>query len=105
MKKKITRNRGVQKGIDHKKLARIFLVLKEADNWLHIAEISRRAQVNQVTTRYYLDNYMKNVIENQKIHDKIRIRLIKLKPDVSFTGLIRALETLREIKDSSKNQS
>ncbi|MBU3897039.1 MAG: hypothetical protein KJ697_03865 [Nanoarchaeota archaeon] len=92
-------NRTIQKGIDHKKLARIFLVLKESNDWLYVAELARMAQLNQVTVRWYLDHYFKNVIDESKLHPKLRIRMIKLKLDVSFKDLIMSLELARRIRN------
>lgn len=85
--------------MDHRKLARIFLVLKESNDWLHIAEIARRAQLNQATVRWYLDRYLKNVIEESKLHPKIRIRMIKLKPNINFKNLIIALEMVKRARN------
>ncbi len=101
MRKGVSHSREIQKGIDYKKLARIFLVLKEANDWMHIAEIARRAQLNQATTRWYIDHYLKNVVEETVIHPKIRIRLIKLKPNISFKNLTMALETLKRIRSEN----
>lgn len=101
MRDNIKRDREVRKGIDYKKLARIFLVLKESEDWLHIAEVARRAQLNQATVRWYLDHYLKNAIEESKIHPKIRIRMVKLKPGITFKNLTMVLESLRKIKSEN----
>ena len=47
MKKKIKRDRGVGKGFDVNKLYKIWLVLSQNGDWMHVAEISRRTGMHE----------------------------------------------------------
>lgn len=96
----IKRDRRVRKGFDTYKIAKIWKALSEEGGWLHIAEIARRTKINQVTVRWYLDNYFKNIIEEQKIAPTIKIRLVRLKQGVDFIAFVRALELIKSIKKS-----
>ena len=101
-KGKIKRDRKVRKGIDYEKLSKIWKVMIQAGDWLHIAEISRRTGINQVTVRYYLDKYLDPVVEETKIAPSIKLRLVKVKPNANLEGLIMAKETIEEVKTKPK---
>ncbi len=92
------KNRQVRKGMDVKKFTAIWKVLEEAGDWLHINEIARRSGVNEVTVRYYINNYFTNAIKDQRINDKIKLRLIKLKDNVSIDSHLRFLKVMTSIK-------
>lgn len=92
------RNRKVRRGIDYKKIAKIWKVLAESEDWLHIAEISRRTKIHEATVRWYLDHYLSKAVEEEKIGPKIKLRLIKLKPNIDFQAFIKALKFINEVK-------
>lgn len=100
MKRKIKRNRTIRSGIDYDKLAKIWNVLAEAGDWIHVAEISRRSKIHEATVRWYLDHYFKGVIEEARIVPTIRLRMVKLKPNAKFDSLVKALELIKEVKKS-----
>jgi hypothetical protein len=102
MKNKIKRNRKVRRGFDIEKLTKIWNVLAENNNWLHVAEISRRTHIDECTIRWYLDNYLKDAIDEERIVPSIRLRLIRLKAGLSLESYINALNYIKEIK-SDKN--
>lgn len=98
MKSKIKRDRKVRRGFDVEKLTKIWNVLNENSDWLHIAEISRRTGIDDCTVRWYLDNYLKGAIDEEKIVPTIRLRLIKLKSGMSLESYIMALKLIRKVK-------
>lgn len=98
--KKITRDRKVRKGVDYDKMAKIWTVLVQAGDWIHIAEISRRTKINESTVRFYLDNYFRNAVQEERIVPNIKLRLVKLKPDADFQKIVKAIEVLKKIKGS-----
>lgn len=100
-KGKISRDRKVRKGIDFEKLGKIWKALLEAGDWLHIAEISRRTGINQVTVRYYLNNYLAPILEETAIAPTIKLRLVKAKPNADLNGLVKALDTIKEVKSKA----
>ncbi|MFQ6020416.1 MAG: hypothetical protein ACE5J4_00105 [Candidatus Aenigmatarchaeota archaeon] len=97
-KRKIKRNRGVRKGFDPKKLAKIWNVLAEAGDWLHVADISRRTGIHEATVRWYLDHYLQKAIDEERIVPNIRLRLVKLKPGVDLKSYIKALKMIEKVK-------
>jgi response regulator of citrate/malate metabolism len=107
MKKEIKRNRKVGKGFDIEKLTKIWNVLAENNDWLHVAEISRRTNINECTIRWYLDRYLKNAIDEEKIVPTIRLRMVKLKPNIDLNSYVKALKFIKEIKskDSKEKQN
>jgi hypothetical protein len=102
MKNKIKRDRKVGKGFDIEKLTKIWNALAENGDWLHVAEISRRSKIGECTVRWYLDNYLKDAIEEERIVPTIRLRLVRLKNGLSLESYINALNYIKEIK-SGKN--
>ena len=99
MRTGITRNRTVRRGMDKEKLVLIWRALEGSD-WLHIAEIARRTGVNEVTVRWYLDHYLDQAIEVQKIVPTIRLRLVRLKPGMDLPSYMRARRLIEEVKKS-----
>jgi response regulator of citrate/malate metabolism len=98
MKNKIKRDRKVRKGFDIEKLTKIWKVLAENNDWLYINEISRRTNINECTVRWYLDHYLKDAIEEEKIVPTIRLRMVRLKPNSDLISYIKALKFINEIK-------
>ena len=98
-KAKSKHNRKVQKGIDYSKLSKIWYVLSEAGDWLHIAEISRRTNIDESTVRWYLDHYLDKAVEETKIHPKVKLRMVRLKPEMDLKSYIKALEAIKSTKD------
>jgi hypothetical protein len=96
------RNRKVRRGIDIEKLTKIWNILAENGDWLHVAEISRRTNIDECTVRWYLDRYLNNAIEEERIGPKIKLRLIRLKPNLDLSSYVKALNYIKEIK-SGKN--
>jgi len=92
------RNREVRKGIDYKKLSKIWDVLSQDGNWLHVAEISRRSNIDECTVRWYLDHYLKDAIEEERIGPKIKLRLVRLKAGIELESYIKALNYINKIK-------
>jgi len=101
-KQKIRRDRRTFSGFDSQKLARIWKVLADSGDWLHIAEIARRSGINQATVRWYINHYFKQVVEEQRIAPSIRLRVVRLKPGADFAGLVRALEFIKAVKKPEK---
>lgn len=102
MKNKIKRNRKVGKGFDIEKLTKIWNTLAENSDWMHVAEISRRSSIDECTVRWYLDNYLKDAIEEERIVPTIRLRLVRLKVGLSLESYVNALNYIKKIK-SDKN--
>jgi len=100
MKNKIKRDRKVCKGFDIEKLAKIWNALSESQDWLHIAEISRRTNIDDCTVRWYLDHYLKDAIEEQRIVPTIRLRMVRLKSSLELESYIKALNYINKIKGS-----
>jgi len=98
MKNKIKRDRKVKKGFDIEKLTKIWNVLAENIDWIHVAEISRRTKINECTVRWYLDHYLKDAVDEEKIVPTIRLRLIRLKPNINLNSYIKALKFIRRIR-------
>jgi hypothetical protein len=101
-KGKIRRNRGVFAGYDPSKIVAIWKVMAEYGDFLHVAEIARRANMNQVTVRWYLDKYLKQMVEERRLAPSIRFRAVKLKPNADLPGLLRSLEFIRSVKKERK---
>jgi hypothetical protein len=99
MKKKIKRDRKVGKGFDIEKLAKIWRTLAEDGNWLHVAEISRRTGIDECTIRWYLDHYLKDAVDEERIVPAIRLRMVRLKPNMELSSYIKALNFITKIKD------
>ncbi len=95
---KIKRNRKVRRGMDIEKTARIWTILAQAGDWLHIAEISRRAGIDESTVRWYLDHYLDKAIDQERIVPGIKLRLVKLKPNMNFEVYIKTLNLIKQIK-------
>ncbi len=94
-RKKRKHDRKVAKGIDYEKLAKIWYVIGD---WIHVAEISRRTKINESTVRWYLDKYLNNAIEQERISPTIKLRLVRLKPNMDLKSYIKALELIRKVK-------
>jgi len=103
-KSKFKHNRKIKSGIDYSKLSKIWFILAESDDWLHIAEISRRTNINESTVRWYLDRYLNNAIDEERIGPKIKLRLIRLKPNLELNSYVKALKFIKEIKTQKKNK-
>jgi hypothetical protein len=104
MKTKIKRDRKVQKGFDIEKIAKIWNALAESNGWLHIAEISRRTNIDDCTVRWYLDHYLKDAIAEEKIVPSIRLRLVSLKPGMELEAYVKALTYISKIKESKNSK-
>ena len=102
MKNKIKRDRKVRSGFDIEKLTKIWNVLAENKDWIHIAEISRRTDIDECTVRWYLDHYLKNAIEEERIVPTIRLRLVRIKPGLEIGSYIKALKFIKEVKSNGK---
>lgn len=98
MKKGIKRDRKIRKGFDIEKLTKIWNALAQSGDWLHIAEISRRTNIDEATVRWYLNHYLKNAIDEERIVPFIRLRLVKLKPNIDINSYIKALNFIEEVK-------
>lgn len=94
----IKKNREVRRGIDYKKLAKIWKVLEERGTWMHIADISRSSGINECTVRWYIDRYFKDAIDEEKIVPTIRLRMIKLKSNMDFNSYVKALNFINRVK-------
>ena len=101
MKSKIKRDRKVVKGFDTEKLTKIWNVLAENGDWLHVAEISRRSNIDECTVRWYLDIYLKDAVEEERIVPTIRLRLVRLKNGLSLESYINALNYIKKIKSDN----
>ena len=101
-KAKSKHDRKIQKGIDYSKLSKIWYVLAEAGDWLHVAEISRRTNIDESTIRWYLDHYLDKAVEETKIHPKVKLRMVKLRPRMDLQRFIEALEYIRRTKSKTE---
>ena len=104
MKNKIKRNRAVGKGFDVKKIVQIWAVLTEANTWLHVAEISRRTGIDECTVRWYLDRYLKDAINEERVVPTIRLRLVMLKPGMELESYIKALTLINKLKEDKPHK-
>jgi len=94
-RKKRRHDRKVREGIDYEKLAKIWSAIGD---WIHVAEISRRTKIHESTVRWYLDKYLSNAIQEERIAPTIKLRLVKLKPNMDLKSYIRALELIEKVK-------
>lgn len=85
-------------GYDIEKIVKMWKAMTEAGDWLHIAEISRRTGINQATVRYYINNYFAPVIEETSIVPSLKLRLVKLKPNVNINNFLQAVDSIKRIK-------
>jgi hypothetical protein len=92
------KDRAVRRGIDYKKLGKIWNVLTQDGSWLHIAEIARRTGINECTIRWYLDKYLKDAVEEERVGPKIKLRLIRIKPGLNLQSYLKALKYIDGIK-------
>lgn len=99
---KIRRDRKVKIGIDYDKVSKIWRVLAESPDWLHVAEIARRSGLKEATVRYYLNNYFEKFINEQRISESIKLRLVELKEGATWNGLKTYLKTVERIKHDHK---
>lgn len=99
MESKIKRDRKVKNGFDTDKIARIWKVLSERQDWMYINEISRGTNINKVTVRWYLDHYFQKFIEERKLSESIRIRFVKLKDGMSLEGMLTALRVIKGVEN------
>lgn len=97
------KNRTAKRGIDYKKLSAIWNVLAAASDWLHVAEIARRTKIKEPTVRWYLDNYLKNAIEEERIVPQIKLRLVKLKQGIELNSYLKAFELIKQVKSNKSN--
>ena len=102
MKKGIKRDRKIKKGFDVEKISKIWNALSENKDWIHIAEIARRTGIDECTVRWYLDHYLKNAIEEERIVPTIRLRLVRIKPDLEIGSYIKALKFIKAVKSNGK---
>lgn len=101
MKSGVTRDRKVRRGLDKEKLVLIWRALESATEeggWLHIAGIARRAGLNECTVRWYLDHYLDQALEQQRIVPTIRLRMVRLKAGIDLAGYLKARKTIEEVK-------
>ena len=99
---KIKRDRKIKAGIDFNKVVKIWKVLAESPDWLHVAEIARRSGLKESTVRYYLNNYFEKFINEQKINETIKLRLVELKEDATWNGFKAYLKSVEMVKHSHK---
>ena len=92
------RDRKVRRGFDIGKLTQIWNVLAQNGDWLHVAEISRRTKIDECTVRWYLDHYLKDAINEERIVPTIRLRMVRLKPNIDLNSYIKALNFIKEVK-------
>jgi len=103
--KKHKKARKVQKGIDYEKLVKIWNALVEAGDWIHIAGIARKTGINECTVRWYLDKYLKIGIDETRIYPKIKLRLVKVKPGIKLENIVKALNSIKQIRTEIKDHS
>jgi len=98
MKNKSKRDRKVRRGFDTEKITKIWNVLAENVDWIHVAEISRRTNIDESTVRWYLDHYLDKAVDEERIGPKIKLRLVRLKPNIELNSYIKALNFINKIK-------
>jgi len=98
MGKKIKKDRKVRKGFDIEKIAKIWKVLNERNDWMYINEIARESGINEVTVRWYLDHYFQKFIEERKLSESIRVRFVKLKENISLENMIKTIKIIKSVK-------
>ena len=92
------RDRKIRRGIDLEKITKIWTVLAQSGDWIHVAEISRRTKMDECTVRWYLNHYLSNAIDEERIGPKIKLRLIRLKTGLTLESYIKALNYINKIK-------
>lgn len=99
MKMGLRKDRKTFKGPDGEKIARIWAVLARQKDWMHVSNIARQTHIHEATVRWYLDNYMTKAIEETRIDPSIRLRLVRLKPGITFNEFLKALELIQRIRE------
>lgn len=97
-KKRSHKDRKVKIGIDYSKVGKIWVVLTKAGDWIHISAIAKLSGLHESTVRYYLNNYFNFFIEEQRISDSIKLRLVRLKEGTTFDSFINYLRNVEKIK-------
>jgi response regulator of citrate/malate metabolism len=99
-KKRFHKDRKVKRGIDYSKVGKIWAVLAKSEDWLHVSAIAKYSGLHESTVRYYLNNYFKFFIDEQRIAETIKIRLVRLKENTTFESLISYLRNIEKVKRS-----
>ena len=81
-----------------KNIAKIYKCLAESPDWLWIREIARRTGLNHKTVSRLLDNYFSHFINERPMEQPFRVRLVKLKENVTLENIM----TLAAIKEKFK---
>ena len=102
MKSGIMRDRTIRRGMDKEKLVLIWRALEgatEEGGWIHVAEIARRAGLNECTVRWYLDHYLNQAIDEQNVLPPgVRLRLVRLKRGIELVSYMSARKAIEEVK-------
>lgn len=71
--------------------------LKQAENgWLWPTEIANRTKIHRKTVTRLIERHLSNFVEEQKLLPS-NIRMFKLKPDASLTGILRYMSVKERI--------
>jgi len=96
------RDRTIRRGMDKEKLVLIWRALEgatEEGGWIHVAEIARRAGLNECTVRWYLDHYLNQAIDEQNVLPPgVRLRLVRLKRGIELVSYMSARKAIEEVK-------
>jgi hypothetical protein len=49
--------------------------------------------------RWYIDKYLKDAVMEQTVAPTVKLRLVKLKPNLDLASYIRALKLIENIKN------
>lgn len=80
------RARGRPRKPDKKIMRRLYLTLLGTKGWIWLRELARRSKIPEATVRKYINYHMGDMIEEMDLGEDIskivKIRLIRLKPEV-----------------------
>lgn len=96
-KRKFHKDRKIRKGVDWDKIQRILDVLKNAEDYLSMREISRRSKINENTVRYYLVNHISkylDCLDFQEVIPGLRLKLVKIKKGYNAEGILKTLRII-----------
>lgn len=100
--RKHKKDRKVRRGVDFNKVAKIFKTLFEAQDWMTMRRIAMVSGLKEGTTRHYLVKHLDKFIDVQEVVPDLRLKLVKLKPGVSYNRVEKWLKIKEKLKDHRK---
>lgn len=69
------------------------------NTWLWYREIGRRCGLNHKTVSRLIGKYLKeSIIEQEGVEPFVKIKMVKIRPDVSINGILRYLAVKQKLE-------